>query len=135
MKVTVQKVAEINEALKFLANIDGLYCSYEIAKNLNLVKDTVEKLESDRKKLIDTHVLKDKDGVYKTKGENNELNDFSDKEKEFLKKANEMLAEDIEIKFVEITREDIKDSKGERINPPAVVLMHLDGTIIKDGNQ
>ena len=37
----------------------------------------------------------------------------------------------VDIDFTEITREDIKDSKGEQINPPAVVFLHMDELIIK----
>ena len=131
MKITIEKIVKINEALSHLAIIDELYCSYEIAKNLNLIKDTVDKLNNDRKKLIDLYILKDKNGVYKTKGKNNELNDFGDNEIKFTEKVMEMLEVEIDIEFIEIAREDIKGSNGKRVNPPAIVLMPLDEIIIK----
>jgi len=111
-----------------LSRIDGLYCSYEIAQNINKIKDHVEKYESDKKKLVDKYVEKDEKGIYKQIGDRY---DFGSNVRKFEDKAIKMIQQEVEVDFVEISIEDIKDSKGERINPPAIVLASIDGVIIK----
>ena len=128
--MNVQNAIEINRALIHLANIDGLLCSYEVALNLNALKDIAAKFDSDQKKLVDKFVDKNADGSYKTKGENNELNDFGSKHEEFEKAATKMVEAEVEVELITFKKEDLKDGTGLAVNPPALVLLPLLNTVI-----
>jgi len=125
MKITVKEVYEMNHSFIYLGNINDLFCSYEIAENIETIKPHIEKFNNDKKKLIDKYVLKNKDGSYKTTGENGDQNDFGENFEQLEKEAIKMASREIEIDICTIKKEELKDGKGVAINPPANILLPL----------
>jgi len=127
MKVTVQKVIEISSALEKLCLIEDLFCSYQVAKNMNLVSPFVDEFKQDKKVLIDTYVNKNEDGSYLIKEDKYQ---FGDKKEEFDGEVKKTIDKEVDIDFVQISITDFKNNEGKKINPPAIVFAVLDEVII-----
>lgn len=129
MKHTIQEVIDVSAGLDYLGQIEDLLCAYTVADNILLAKPHIELLKHDKKQLVDKHVLKNKDGSYKYKDSDY---DFGANILKFEKEAEKLLAKTVEIDFITILKNDIKNGKGEKMYPPANVLVNLSGVILVD---
>lgn len=124
------KVIEVAESLSYLGQLEDLFCAYPVAKNIVKVKEHVARFSHDKRGIIDKHVLKN-DGIYQLTEDKTSF-EFGKNTMEFEEEVKALQDEEVTIEFETIEFEDLKNSKGEKINLPANVIASLIDVIIKD---
>jgi len=126
----IRSIIDISESLNYLGQLDDLLCAYPIAKNINKVKEHVEKFSHDKKSKIDEHVMKGENGAYKLTEDKTSF-EFGKNLVTFEKEVEALKDVEVEIEFETFGMDELKNGKGEKVNPPAVVLANLIDVIIK----
>ena len=125
----LKQVIDIAASLSILGEIDDLFCAYPVAKNINKVREHAERFSHEKKNIIDQFVIKD-EGSYKLTEDGRSF-DFGANLMDFEDAIEELKNEDVEIEFETFSFEDIKDSKGEKVNVSANLISNLIDTVIK----
>jgi len=136
-KQTIFKLSdlvEINVALSFLGSKEELFCAFDVAKNLKILKPHVKYFNEEQTKLLDKHVLRNEDGSYQCEKDKDgkDTSTFLLGHNQFpYNKALDALGnKDIKgIEFHQIVKSDLKE-KGKEYLPPAIYLAPLWGTVI-----